>query len=602
MATEPTTSWAIYARQSLDRTGAGLAVERQIQDCRKLGKRMKLGGEPVIYIDNDRSATSGRKRPDYERLLRALRTGQHHAVVAWHTDRLHRRPIELEEYISVSESHGVLTHTVQRGPLDLSTADGQLQARIAGAVARHEVQHKAARRSRAAQQKAEKGGLNGGGRSFGYGRTIIEVTRWDEDQDGRELPRTRKTIEEPQRLLLPEEREESITNPDGTVTRITRRRKSVDIDQLNEQEAAAIRAAFDAILQRKATTTSIWTEWNRRGLLTPFGNAWTGSTFRRMLLRPSLAGLVTYNKTEYKDGKRVQAEPEFIDVEASWEPIVDPAKWRAVETILSDPARRTSPGPTPKHLCGGITFCGAVLPGGKPCGRKMKSAINTIKSKRAGERHNFPVYRCSHGGPGHSSIKMDLLNASVIDAVLTELQRTRYQPVSDDPVDEERLAEIEAELKKVRDREERLADAISDGLVSREAARKTSVKIKADRERLHAERERLTRTPLGDDGAGEAMAAFWEGLDLAGPKLDEVSNDDDLGDVLDAVGRSLIAAMERRGMDPEEARARLAMEERFDTLPLDQQRALISSTVRVTVHRGQGAGRIAIAPLKRAGR
>ena len=44
------TSWAIYARQSLDRSGEGLAVERQIADCRALGKRQKLSGEPVVFF------------------------------------------------------------------------------------------------------------------------------------------------------------------------------------------------------------------------------------------------------------------------------------------------------------------------------------------------------------------------------------------------------------------------------------------------------------------------------------------------------------------------------------------------------------------------
>lgn len=95
----------------------------------------------------------------------------------------------------------------------------------------------------------------------------------------------------------------------------------------------------------------------------------------------------------------------------------------------SPPERPTAPGPTPKHLCGGITFCGAVMPDGKSCGKKMKSAINSIKSPRTGERRNFSVHRYTNGG---------------------------------------RLAEIEADLKKLSSTEERLADASA--IVARRAA------------------------------------------------------------------------------------------------------------------------------------
>ena len=38
-----------------------------------------------------------------ERLLAALRGGEHDTLVVWHNDRLHRRPIELEEFIAVAE-------------------------------------------------------------------------------------------------------------------------------------------------------------------------------------------------------------------------------------------------------------------------------------------------------------------------------------------------------------------------------------------------------------------------------------------------------------------------------------------------------------------
>jgi DNA invertase Pin-like site-specific DNA recombinase len=56
------TRFAIYSRISCDRVGAGLGVERQQQDCKKLVAQ--LGGQLVAtYSDNDISAYSGKHRP-----------------------------------------------------------------------------------------------------------------------------------------------------------------------------------------------------------------------------------------------------------------------------------------------------------------------------------------------------------------------------------------------------------------------------------------------------------------------------------------------------------------------------------------------------------
>ncbi len=108
---------AIYCRISQDRIGAGLAVERQEQDCRALAKQ--LGWDvTAVHTDNDISAYSGKRRPGYEQLLADIRDERVDAVIAWHGDRLHRSPIELEDYIAICDPRGVATHTVRAGELD----------------------------------------------------------------------------------------------------------------------------------------------------------------------------------------------------------------------------------------------------------------------------------------------------------------------------------------------------------------------------------------------------------------------------------------------------------------------------------------------------
>lgn len=158
---------AIYCRISRDRVGAGLGVERQEQDCRQLAEQ--LGWDVVaVHVDNDISAYSGKPRPGYQQLLADIEQGRADAVLAWHTDRLHRSPTELERYIDACNAAGAPTRTVTAGDLDLSTPSGRLNSRLAGVIARHEVEHMIERTTRAKAQAAADGLWLGGRRPFGY--------------------------------------------------------------------------------------------------------------------------------------------------------------------------------------------------------------------------------------------------------------------------------------------------------------------------------------------------------------------------------------------------------------------------------------------------
>ncbi len=160
---------AIYARISDDREGAGLGVERQERDCRGLAER--LGWQVIeVYTDNDLSAFDRRKqRPSYKRMLEALREGHVTAVLTWHNDRLHRSVRELEDFIDLVEESKAAVQTVMAGTYDLTTATGRLQARMVGAFAQYESEHKRDRQLRKALELAEAGKVgNGGHRPFGF--------------------------------------------------------------------------------------------------------------------------------------------------------------------------------------------------------------------------------------------------------------------------------------------------------------------------------------------------------------------------------------------------------------------------------------------------
>lgn len=159
---------AIYLRISYDPTGTSAGVDRQRADCQRLADT--LGWTVTdVFEDNDASAYSGRTRPGYEQLIRAMREGKVEAVIAWHSDRLHRSMKDLVRFIDAAKTGSVSIRTVQGGDLDLSTASGVMLAQILGAVAEQESAHHAERRRRANDDRAASGRWwNQGKVPFGY--------------------------------------------------------------------------------------------------------------------------------------------------------------------------------------------------------------------------------------------------------------------------------------------------------------------------------------------------------------------------------------------------------------------------------------------------
>jgi DNA invertase Pin-like site-specific DNA recombinase len=223
---------ALYLRISQDRNGDELGIDRQRQDCEKLAAER---GWNVVQVlaDDDRSAFSGKPRPGYDRLLAALEHRDVNAVVAWHPDRLHRSPKELERFIDVVEATRTQVATVTAGELDLSTASGRMVARIVGSVARHESEQKSERLKRQREQAAIAGRPHGGPRAYGYDDTGMVVVK---------------------------------------------------------AEAKAIREAARRILAGEPLK-AIARDFNRRGLHTASGREWTNQVLRQTMGAPRLAAL-----------------------------------------------------------------------------------------------------------------------------------------------------------------------------------------------------------------------------------------------------------------------------------------------------------------------
>lgn len=222
----------IYARVSLDRTGEGAAVARQLDDARDLAKRR---GWTVIaeHTDNDTSAAGSKHRPGFDAALDDLAAGRASVLIAWAVDRVTRNRRDTVRLIETCQAVGATIAAVRGADLDLSTPSGRLVADVLASVARSEIEVKGDRQRRANEQAAAAGKPPAGPRAFGY-------------------------------------------EPGGMT--------------LRADEARLMREAYATVLDG-GSLKSIARAWNAAGARTPRGNAWGASEVRRALLKPRNAAL-----------------------------------------------------------------------------------------------------------------------------------------------------------------------------------------------------------------------------------------------------------------------------------------------------------------------
>ncbi|MDH2391914.1 recombinase family protein [Streptomyces sp. HNM0663] len=303
---------AIYCRISQDRGGAGTGVARQEDDCRALCAR-KGWDVITVYTDNDVSAYSGAPRRAWQELLTDISHGTVNAVVCWHVDRLTRSPRELEDVIDLADRNGLELATVT-GEVDLSTPTGRMVARMLGAAARHEAEHKAERQQRQRRQAAEAGRIAGGGRRpFGY--------------------------------------------EDDRVT-------------VRPSEAEIVREGARRVLAAESLA-SICRDWQARGIVTAAGIPWKPTGLRRMLASARISGRREH--TPRGSWERTRPLLGEIVADAVWPGIISDEDSDRLRALLSDPERRRKVEGDERrsYLLSGILRCGKPRADGKPCGTGM---------------------------------------------------------------------------------------------------------------------------------------------------------------------------------------------------------------------------------------
>jgi DNA invertase Pin-like site-specific DNA recombinase len=272
-------------------------VARQEADCRQLAERDGLD-VVAVFTENDTGASTRsrkKKRPQYEAMLRRARAGEFGVIVAYSNSRLTRRPLELEELITLHEQHGVRIVTVVSGNDDLSTADGRMVARIKGNVDAAEAERTAERVARKHLENAREGKPVGGTRPFGWaagGRT------------------------------------------------------------LHPQESTLVREAATDIIAGIGSY-AIARRWNAAGVTTTTGRPWKGNTLARMMKSPRLAGWRIHQGQIAigRDGQPVRGQWEPILDQATHDAVVEAL--RPVDTRYRVPHKNAR-----HYLLTGTVRCG----------------------------------------------------------------------------------------------------------------------------------------------------------------------------------------------------------------------------------------------------
>jgi site-specific DNA recombinase len=120
--TEPVRT-AVYLRISRDPNDRRTGVARQAKDCQAIAA--DLGWSVVETFDeNNTSATRG-TRPEYQRLVAAIRSGRITAVVFWEQDRYSRSVRETEDLLDMAQKFGVRAASSSGGEIDLTSPTGR---------------------------------------------------------------------------------------------------------------------------------------------------------------------------------------------------------------------------------------------------------------------------------------------------------------------------------------------------------------------------------------------------------------------------------------------------------------------------------------------
>lgn len=399
-------------------------------------------GKPVMRV----------YREGWQSVIADLKTGRATAVLAEDLDRACRDPRDLEDLLDACESTGATAASLS-GSLKLTNGgeDGEIfMARIMVAQA-NKSSRDTSRRVAAARDRLHGQSYSGGRRPYGY------------------FPA--EGTEKYHRQLL-----------------------------IVDAEAAVLRACAERILAG-ASLRAIVKDLNTRGILSARGGRWTVQALRRVLLKPTVAGLAGHNGHT---------------VTGPWEPILDhDTVWRPLVTLLTDPGRQVNKqGNEPRWLLSKIAKCGichAETVRGKDC----RDTWQTGPARTVEVTGSYPSYVCSSGA--HLRRNARHVDDYVSRLVIGWLDKHAADGLKPPPsVEVRHAAGLRAEASRLQHAQDEQLGLHRDGLIT---TAKLRASLREFKDRLGAIDAQLARSdqpdPIPEFRAGHPAAQVWGPLPLA---------------------------------------------------------------------------------------
>lgn len=313
---------AIYVRVSTQYQVDKASLPVQREELVNYAKYVLDIKDYAVFEDAGYSAKNT-DRPDYQRMLARIRTGEFSHILVWKIDRISRNLLDFAAMYAELKSLGV-TFVSKNEQFDTSSAMGEAMLKIILVFAELERNMTSERVSAIMLSRAGDGVWNGGKVPFGYA--------------------------------------------------YDRERKAFSII---EDEARVVLHIYD-LYESIQSLTVVAKELNDRGIRSRTGKPWNPTTIRTMLTNPFYAGTYRYNYRDESNAKRfsVKDPAEWVMVEDHHPAIVTRERQSQVSVILSK-KRRGGANLTYQrkntHIFAGLLRCGC-------CGSTMAATVDRPRS------------------------------------------------------------------------------------------------------------------------------------------------------------------------------------------------------------------------------
>ncbi len=296
--------------------------------------QMVLGINDYVIFEDPGYSAKNTDRPDYQRMMSRLRSGEFSHLLVWKIDRISRNLLDFSSMYKELKDLGI-TFVSKNEQFDTSNAIGEAMLKIILVFAELERNMTSERVTAVMLSRAENGQWNGGRVPYGYD--------WSK-----------------------EDKKFSVNRPEAKVVTL--------IYSLYEQ--------YQSVLY-------VTRYLNDAGLKTKADKAWSTTGVYKILTNPFYKGAYLYNV--HSDGRATEkrGEGEWIIVEEHHEPIVSDILFDRIQFLL----KRNKRGGVPEdktyikknvHIFAGLVKCGT-------CGNTMTATLD----KRRADGWRPSVYGCS---------------------------------------------------------------------------------------------------------------------------------------------------------------------------------------------------------------